>query len=74
MEEEEAIAALGPGLAVERLDALHRGLDQRGVLRQVLRLGVVDIAQEGEVEVGVEVAQRRHLELLELRLHALDGW
>ena len=52
-------------LAVERLDAGARGLENRGVARQRLGRRVAKIAEDGEVDVRVDVAERLHLEMRE---------
>ena len=50
-------------LGVERLDAGARGRQDLGVARQRLGGRVAEVAQEGEMDVRIEVAERLHLEV-----------
>ena len=70
MEEEEALARVAP---VEGLDPRsRRGQDL--VVAGIVALGrVPEVAQDREVDVGIEVAERLHLEMLQQVLDAGDA-
>ena len=63
MEEEEAVGALRGVLRVERVDAGARRRENLGVARQRLGRGVPEVAQDREVDVRIEVAERLDLEV-----------
>ncbi len=50
----------------------RRGED-RVVAGQVARVGVGEVAEDREVDVRIEVAERQHLEVLEQRRHRVDA-
>ena len=62
MEEEEPIVAVA---LVERLDAGARGLEDRCIGRDGLRVRIAKVAEHGEMHARVGVAERLHLEVLE---------
>ena len=65
MEEEEAVLVLGGVAEVQLLDPAPRLLEQRGVVGHLRGGGVREVAQDREVDVGVDVAERLHLEVLD---------
>jgi hypothetical protein len=60
-------------LLVERADALARRLEDRAVVRLRLFSGVPEVAQDGEMNVRVEIAERLDLEVREQFVHARDA-
>jgi hypothetical protein len=73
VEEEETV---GPTLAqprVQRLDPAAGRREDGGVLGQVAGRRVREVAQDREVDVGVEVPEGEDLEVLELALDARDA-
>ena len=73
MKQEEPIDVLGAKPLVETCDARARRLEQRHIVRHVPRRRVREVAEEGEVDARIHVAQRHHLEVLEERLHPGDA-
>src|SRR5439155_18780394 len=65
VEEEEAVLVLGGVAEVELLDAGASLLEEAGVVRHLGSGGVLEVAEDGEVDVGVHVAERLHLEVLD---------
>ena len=58
---------------VERADALARRLENGGILRLRLFGGVAEIAQDGEMNVRVQIAERLDLEMREQIVHPRDA-
>jgi hypothetical protein len=58
---------------IERADALARRLENGGVLRLRLFGGVAEIAQDGEMNVRVQIAERLDLEMREQVVHPRDA-
>ena len=54
-----------PCFAVERVDARARRLENLGVARQRFGRGVAKVAEDREVDVRIDVAERLHLEVRE---------
>ncbi len=76
MEQEEAIGAAVAVLPVERLDAGPRRVEDLGVARQRFGGGIAEIAEDREVDVRIDVAERLHLEVREKLgdlLHAIEN-
>ena len=69
MEEEEPIGVPGTESPIERLDAGTRRRQHRRVTRHVARRGVGEVAQDREVDVRIEIAERQHFEVLQQRRH-----
>ncbi len=65
VKEEEPIGVPVAEARVEPHDAVARRVDDRVVVRQVLRVGVEEVADDREVEPGVQVAERQDLEVLD---------
>ena len=73
MEQEEAVGTAVAVLVVERLDAGARGLENLGVARQRLGRRIAKVAEHGEVNVRVDVAERLDLEVREKIRHVLGA-
>jgi hypothetical protein len=73
MEEEEPVGATVRVPGVERGNARLRRRQNGGIARQRLRRGVREVAEDGEVDVRVDVAERLHLEMGEQALDALHA-
>ena len=71
--QEETIARGVVMFRVERADALARRLQDRGVLRLRLFGGVAEVAQDGEMNVRVQIAERLDLEMREQIVHPRDA-
>ena len=50
---------------VQRFDSGARGLEQRGIFRHVAFGRVNEIAEDGEMNDGIHVRERRHLQSVE---------
>ena len=70
MEQEEAVLVLAAGPGVELVDTSTRAVEQRRVIRSVGVFLVREIAQNSEVDTGVEVTQREDLHVLDQRVHS----
>ena len=73
MKEKEPIGVLGAEPLVEGVDAGARRLEQRRVIRHLARRRIREVAQDGEMDVRIHVAQRHDLEVLEQGLHPCDA-
>ncbi len=76
VKQEEAIRPPVAVLAVERVDARPRRLEDLGVARQGFGGGVAEVAEHREVDVRIDVAERLHLEVCEKLLdlvHAIES-
>ncbi len=73
MEKEEAIGpALGvPG--VQGFDTFASGCQNLAVARERFARGVPEIAQDGELDVPIDVAERLHLDVGEQIVHSFDA-
>ncbi len=69
MKQEEAIRMVRTEPPVEGFDARLRGVENRLILGELAGVGVGEIAEDGEMDAGIEVAQREHLDVLEERRH-----
>ncbi|MDT4803918.1 hypothetical protein FQZ97_366840 [compost metagenome] len=65
VQQEEAFGVDGGVFAVQRLDALARQPQQRGVLFEHLAGGVHEVGEQGEMQVAVAVGEKAHLEALD---------
>src|SRR4029079_10634389 len=64
MEQEETVGAGAVVMFhVERLDALGSGREDLGVVRLGLRVGVLEVAEDGEVDIPIEVAELWHFDM-----------
>jgi hypothetical protein len=70
MEQEEAVLVLAARPGVELVDAGTGALEQRRVVRSVGVCLVREIAQNSEMDAGIEVAQREDLHVLEQQVHS----
>ena len=73
VEEEEAVPPALAEAGVQRLDAAAGRGEDGFVPGQLARRGVGEVAEDGEVDAGVEVPEREDLEVLELPLDALHA-
>ena len=69
MEQKEAIGVVRAEPPIEVLDAGARGGEDGGVVRQLARFGVGEVAEDREMDVRIEVAEREHLDVLQQRRH-----
>src|SRR5262245_25802992 len=73
IEKEETIGTAVGMFGVERADTLGRRRQNVGVERQHLHIRVLEVAQDGEMKVWIEVAERRHLEMGHQLTRPLDA-
>jgi hypothetical protein len=71
MEQEESVIASLAQARVEGFDPLAGGVEQLGVPGGLGRRRVDEVAEDREVDVGIHVADRLHLEVLEKPLDVL---
>jgi hypothetical protein len=67
--QEEPVGVLGAEPPIEILDAGARRRQDRRVLREVFGIGIREVAEDGEMDARVEVAEREHLHVLQQRRH-----
>jgi hypothetical protein len=75
MEEKEAVVPPGRMTVVQLLDPRARRRENLGVARKRLGLGVAKVAEEGEVDVRVQISESLDLEVVDqtaYRLHARE--
>ena len=70
VEQKEPIGVVHAKLEIERLDAGACACEHRRVFRRVPCAGIGEIAQDREVDAGIEIAQRQHLNVMEQRVNA----
>ena len=73
MEQEEAVGPAVAVLRVERLDAVARPPRISASSGSVSALGVGEVAEDREMDVRIEVAERQHFEVLDQVARALDA-
>ena len=73
VEQEEAVGTAVGMFCVERLDAFCSRVEDLCVDGQVLRLGVLEVTENGEMDVRVEVAERMHFDVRDQSPRALDA-
>ena len=70
MKQEEPVGVAHAELAVERFHARPRAFENRGVFRSVDRARIGKVTENREMDAGVEVSQREHLDVFEERIDA----
>ena len=67
MEQEEAVRVPDAEAFGEQGDAGARGVEDRLIAWQIADVGVGEVAEDREMNVRIEVAERQHFEVLEQR-------
>ncbi len=73
VKQEEPVVAVGRMPGVEGVDREASSLDDGGVLRHRFAVRVAHVAEDGEVHMRIEVAERLHLEMRDEFMRALDA-
>ena len=73
MEEKKAVVPPGRVTVVQLLDPGARRLEDFAVVRKRLGLGVEKVAEEGEVDVHVQVPESLHFEVVDQTAHPLHA-